>query len=378
MKDWRLIPEVMRSIEAHQKGEKPRHIIFTAPAGFGKSMAAHWKIPVPYESIGAMTEAGMIGTIDRDGLVYKGLLANKKIYHISEVNAVFNNPRFVRMLKDGWITKLTMTDQLRYPIQATLWICSQPREFSPEVRKAFDIVEFVPDKKWMRFGPQKDEKVLALVSGGLDSTTMLRWILTQGYKPIALTFNYGQRHVREVRYAQDILRELGLRQHIHSIMPIQGASAIEGRGEVPKEDYSVETQKATVSPNRNMIFLAIAAKYALIHGCRRIFYAAHHNDEAVYPDCRPEFVEALNNALDMGNYDPVWVEAPFIGMTKADIVRLGNLMGIDFSKTWSCYDPVPMSDTPHGIIHCGRCGTCRERKMAFKTAGVTDPTRYAA
>jgi len=245
------------------------------------------------------------------------------------------------------------------------------------------------------------EKAIVVVSGGLDSTTLLYYVcnkkITEAakssvplkYEPIVLTFDYGQKHGIEINHAKTTCQRLGLKWIRLGIPKLPGSALTENNMEVPKEDYSVETQKLTVVPNRNMVFLSIAASYAIAEGARKVFYAAHYNDQAVYPDCRPEFVDGMNVALKVANYEPVEIEAPFIKMTKADIVTLGWGLGVPFQNTWSCYDPVldvgalgeeyPMNMWSSNLsyIHCGICGTCRERKIAFQTAGVKDPTRYA-
>lgn len=221
---------------------------------------------------------------------------------------------------------------------------------------------------------------IAIVSGGVDSTTMLYHMLDKGYDPLVLTYDYGQRHSVEVSCARNIARYLDLPWELHKIQKVKHAGSLEGSAPIPKEDYSVETQKQTVSPNRNMIMLAIAAKYAIIHDAEWIWYAAHHNDHAVYPDCTPDFVDAMNNVLEIGNYEKVEVIAPFIYKTKSEIVKLGNGLNVPYEMTWSCYDPVDIAIEGlygSGHIHCGVCGTCRERILAFEEAGVDDPTIYA-
>jgi len=225
---------------------------------------------------------------------------------------------------------------------------------------------------------------------------MLYKVLNEGYKPIVLTFLYGQKHSLEVTYAQRTCDKLGLEHQLLPIPKLLGNALTDNDVEVPKEDYSVETQKITVVPNRNMIFLSIAASYAIAHKSEKVFYAAHKSD-AMYPDCTKEFVWAMNTALVCGNYGKVRVEAPFIDMTKAEIVALGEELRVPFEDTWSCYDPVEITEPyppkpelpiPYtspdmglrrivGYTHCGVCGTCRERKRAFVEAGVDDPTRYA-
>ena len=243
------------------------------------------------------------------------------------------------------------------------------------------------------------EKAVVVCSGGLDSTVLLYHVIENGYEPTVLTFKYGQKHSLETGFILTTCNKLGVELYILDIPKLPGSSLTDEDKEIPKDDYSVETQKSTVVPNRNMVFLSIAASYAIAYGAKTVWYAAHWNDQAVYSDCRKDFVNMLNVALAYGNYEKIRVEAPFITMTKEDIVTLGVKLGVPFGDTWSCYDPVeiiepynlrvpiPLSkDIPTfdpklqkivGYKHCRTCGTCRERINAFRAAGVEDPTVYA-
>lgn len=227
------------------------------------------------------------------------------------------------------------------------------------------------------------EKAVVVCSGGLDSTVLLYYMIDGGYEPIVVTFLYGQKHSIENEYIRRTCAKLDVELHSLNIPTLPGSSLTDIDKEIPKDDYSVETQKSTVVPNRNMVFLSIAASYAIAYGAETIWYAAHHNDQAVYPDCRQDFVSMLNVALAYGNYKKIRVEAPFIMLDKSKIVCLGKQLGMPFEDTWSCYDPVSeivTTDIPLNqlrFLHCGVCGTCRERKLAFIEAGVEDPTRYA-
>lgn len=138
--------------------------------------------------------------------------------------------------------------------------------------------------------------------------------------------------------------------------------------DLPHEHYTHENQKVTVVPNRNMVMLSIAVAMAENLELKKVFYAPHANDKAVYPDCRPEFVHALSKATSLGTYNNVEVIAPFVEKTKADIVTIGNSLGLDFTKTWTCYKGEK--------LHCGKCATCQERIEAFQIANIKDPTGY--
>lgn len=137
---------------------------------------------------------------------------------------------------------------------------------------------------------------------------------------------------------------------------------------LPEGHYAAESMKATVVPNRNMVLLAIAASWALSLGAERVAYAAHGGDHAIYPDCRPEFAVAMDVVFGVCDWKALSLYAPFLDATKADLVKLGAQLAVPFELTWSCY--------AGGEKHCGRCGTCVERREAFKLAGVTDPTTY--
>jgi 7-cyano-7-deazaguanine synthase len=215
-------------------------------------------------------------------------------------------------------------------------------------------------------------KVVAVVSGGMDSAVLLAHHVTSGHEVLAISVNYGQRHKRELKYAAEFVRPYSVP---HTIVDFRGMAAIvPGSSQtdksvaVPKGHYTEESMKATVVPNRNMILLAIAAAHAMAHKCDFVSYAAHAGDHAIYPDCREEFVVALDKAIGLADYHKVMIGRPFIDKTKADIVKLGATLKVPFELTYSCYEGKK--------YHCGECGTCVERREAFVLAGVEDPTRY--
>ncbi len=215
-------------------------------------------------------------------------------------------------------------------------------------------------------------KAVLILSGGIDSSTLLFYLL-ENYEVHALTFYYGQRHAKEIEYAKkiaDYAKKMGDFEHkivdISSIHDLIAAGALTGSDNVPKTFYTEETQKATIVPNRNMILLSIAVGYAVKIGAREVFYAAHKSDYSIYPDCRKEFVKALDAAIYLANiWTPVEIKAPFIDMTKADIVSLGLKLGVSYQLTWSCYEG---KERP-----CLSCGTCLERTEAFLLNNVKDP-----
>lgn len=221
-------------------------------------------------------------------------------------------------------------------------------------------------------------KAVVIVSGGVDSTTLLYKTLKDGFDAYVLTFFYGQRHRRELDSAQRICDALGVPHRVVDLSDMKGilsGSALTDSGvdvpEVPETSEHFETLKTTIVPNRNAIFLSIAIGYAVSLGADRVFFGAHFSDRGVYPDCRKEFVEAFQISERLATDNPsLVIDAPFVDMEKSGIVKLGAELGVPFGQTWTCYNG--------GAVHCGLCSACRERKRAFRDAGVSDPTEYAA
>lgn len=216
-------------------------------------------------------------------------------------------------------------------------------------------------------------RTVLIHSGGLDSTTLLYQLRAEDHEVLALSIDYGQRHRKEIEFAQRTAERLGIRHETADLAGLahllSGSSLTSPDVVVPQGHYEEETMKATVVPNRNMILLAVAAGWALAENCEAVSYAAHSGDHAIYPDCREEFAEALDKAIGLADWKQVRLHRPFVGMSKADIVARGEALGVPFAETWSCYQG--------GAVHCGRCGTCVERREAFYLAGVADPTPYA-
>lgn len=213
--------------------------------------------------------------------------------------------------------------------------------------------------------------VVLVYSGGLDSTVLLYHLRERGDEVRCLGVDYGQRHRRELEAGREICGRLGVEHRIAdltAITPLLGGSALTDDIDVPEGHYADATMKVTVVPNRNMILLSVAIGWALSSRCEAVAYAAHSGDHPIYPDCRREFIDAMAGAARLCDWQPVRIETPFVDRSKADIVRLGERLGVPFHLTWSCYRG--------GEVHCGRCGTCVERREAFELAGVADPTVY--
>ncbi len=219
------------------------------------------------------------------------------------------------------------------------------------------------------------QRCVVLLSGGVDSSVLL-YSLIADYECYPLTINYGQRHSKEVIAARNICEARGnwllKRWRLLDLGNLKGIlpSALTGTGEVPEGEYTEPSMAQTVVPNRNMIFLAVAAGYAEGIGAIGVAYAAHAEDHYLYPDCRPEFVFAAMDTIEKGTGGKVRLLAPFINTTKTDIVAMGKKLVVPFGRTWSCYKGEE--------LHCGLCSTCLERMKAFKGAGMKDPTSYAS
>lgn len=218
------------------------------------------------------------------------------------------------------------------------------------------------------------ESTVLIYSGGMDSTTLLYFLLAREYEVKALGVNYGQRHVKELEAACAVCERLEVDFQVADLSRLQpllqGSSLTTPEMEVPEGYYTDESMKQTVVPNRNMLLLSTAIAWAIRLDFESVAYAAHAGDHAIYPDCRPEFVQAMSGAAERAHYRPIRLHSPFIHMTKAEIAKTGHKLNVPFELTWSCYKGEE--------LHCGRCGTCTERAEAFLHAELPDPTHYAA
>jgi len=224
------------------------------------------------------------------------------------------------------------------------------------------------------------EKAVVLLSGGIDSSTTLAVAMSTGFDVIALSFDYGQRHRCELNAAKQIAKNNGVREHIVLEMDLGriGGSALTSNIEVPKRRTDKEMLygiPVTYVPARNTIFLSYAVALAEVKGASKIFIGANSIDYSGYPDCRPEFIEAFERMANLATKsgvegNKISLEAPLIDLSKADIIRRGTKLGVDYSLTFSCYDPAEDG------IACGECDSCLIRKKGFYEAGVPDPTQY--
>lgn len=214
------------------------------------------------------------------------------------------------------------------------------------------------------------KKSLIILSGGMDSVSLL--YDKKDEIAVAVTFDYGSNHnKREEEFAKYHCEKLGIE---HIIIPLTfihdyfKSSLLEGASAIPDGHYEDETMKSTVVPFRNGIMLSVACGLAESRELEKVLIANHFGDHAIYPDCRKGFIDAISEAMRNGTYKGITIDAPYTTITKTDIAKIGKSLGIDYSKTYSCYKG--------GEKHCGKCGTCVERKEALRDAGIEDPTEY--
>lgn len=216
-------------------------------------------------------------------------------------------------------------------------------------------------------------KVCVLLSGGMDSVTVLYDALRSHEVAACLSFDYGAKHnAREIPFARFHAERLGITHHtvaLEFMDRLFKSDLLQSGGAIPDGHYADESMRQTVVPFRNGIMLAVAAGFAESIGAAGVVIAAHAGDHAIYPDCREPFLQAMAAAMGQGTYAGIQLLRPFVTLDKAQIARRGAELGVDFAQTWSCYKG--------GQHHCGVCGTCVERREAFLLAGLPDPTSYA-
>ncbi|TPE55689.1 7-cyano-7-deazaguanine synthase QueC [Maribrevibacterium harenarium] len=214
-------------------------------------------------------------------------------------------------------------------------------------------------------------RAVVVYSGGMDSYTVLHKALAEGKEVYALSFNYGQRHSKELEVAALVCAELGVSHKIVDISAINqlmAGSSLTSDIDIPEGHYAEESMKNTVVPNRNMVLLSMAIAYAVSLEAPEVYYGAHSGDHHIYPDCRPEFVHAMNAVAGIANYQAVEIVTPFLNSSKGEILAAGLAMGLDYSKTWTCYNG--------RVQACGKCGACNERLEAFAEQNTQDPLSY--
>lgn len=216
----------------------------------------------------------------------------------------------------------------------------------------------------------RNKNSVIIVSGGMDSITLL-----YDHKDeiaLGVSFDYGSNHnAREIPFAEMHCKRLGIRHitiNLDFMHQYFKSSLLEGAEAIPEGHYASDNMKSTVVPFRNGIMLSIAIGIAESNGLEQVFIANHGGDHTIYPDCRPEFINAIDAAATAGTFNNVRVVAPYTTITKSEIARIGKRLGIDYKETWSCYKG--------GKKHCGKCGTCVERKEALAEAGIQDDTDY--
>jgi 7-cyano-7-deazaguanine synthase len=227
----------------------------------------------------------------------------------------------------------------------------------------------------------RDRRAVVLCSGGIDSTTALAIACSEGFEVHCLSFAYGQRHAVELQAAERIARAFNAREHLCLDVALDriGASALTSPIPVPRTGHAQEKAGSipvTYVPARNTIFLAYALALAEARACSAVFIGVTAVDYSGYPDCRPEYIEAFQRMADLATREGVegrsiQIKTPLINLSKAEIIRTGIRLGVDYAMTHSCYDPAADAGA------CGECDSCRLRRKGFEAAGVPDPTRYA-
>jgi len=211
----------------------------------------------------------------------------------------------------------------------------------------------------------ENKKCVLILSGGIDSVVLLHLLKRMKYSVYGLTFDYGQRHKKEILYAAYWADELC---DEWNVVDLSCVNKLISNSSLTGDVDLYGNPKDTVVPNRNMMMLSIAIAWAENLGIDEVYFGANLSDYEVYPDCRQQYIVELNKASELGTNNSVKVKAPFIGMLKSDIVKLGSVLGVNFFKTWTCYKG--------DDFHCGKCPSCIERIKAFNNAGVKDPVKY--
>jgi 7-cyano-7-deazaguanine synthase len=214
-------------------------------------------------------------------------------------------------------------------------------------------------------------KVVLILSGGVDSTTLLYDLVSKNFDIHAIGFDYNQKHSNELNYARLSCEKLNVpfrKLDLDILGSIAPSALTRDDIDVPEGNYQDYNMKETVVPNRNMVFISLAVSYAIGIGATRIFYGAHGGDHVIYPDCRPKFVEKMNEVVKICDWSDIDLVAPYLYLTKGQIIKIGKELNVDYSLTWTCYKGKEKA--------CGKCGSCIERLEAFEFAGIVDSLEY--
>lgn len=219
------------------------------------------------------------------------------------------------------------------------------------------------------------KKAVVVISGGLDSTTLLYDVVAELGKDNvqAISFNYNQKHKCELEKAKKTCEKLGVNHRVLSLAvlnEVAPSALTRDDWEVPSGHYSDENMKQTVVPNRNMVMLSLAAAYAMGVKAQELYYGAHAGDHTIYPDCRKEFIDSMVQSIKLADWNEVELKAPYWQIDKVGILKIGKELGVDYSLTHTCYNPNKEGES------CGKCGSCRERLEAFEKNGIKDPLKY--
>ncbi|MDA7602008.1 7-cyano-7-deazaguanine synthase QueC [Gammaproteobacteria bacterium] len=215
-------------------------------------------------------------------------------------------------------------------------------------------------------------KIIVVYSGGLDSFTLLNEAIRSGKDVSALSFDYGQKHNKELHFVEKFCAQESIDSkivNVSSIKELFQGSSLTDEIDIPKGHYEDDSMKSTVVPNRNMILISLALGYAVTKKAEEVWFGAHAGDHAIYPDCRPEFVEKMDAVARIANYSPIAVKAPYIAMSKTEILAIGLNMQLDYGLTWTCYEGKELA--------CGSCGACHERLESFAANNIIDPIKYS-
>jgi len=215
------------------------------------------------------------------------------------------------------------------------------------------------------------DKVCLILSGGMDSTTLLYDLLDQKKWVFAIIFNYGQKHMKETICAINTCEDLNVPYtyiNFGVLNDIAPSALTRKDWNVPEGYYTASNMKETVVPNRNMVMLSLATSYAISIEAEELYYGAHSGDHDIYPDCRKEFIDALGEAISLCDWHKVELKVPYWNATKGDIAKIGKELKVDYSNTWTCYKGKEKA--------CGKCGSCIERLEAFEEANMEDPLKY--